>query len=85
MSFWAKERCEYCHGRVEERAVELFKRKGGRRYLIRQVPAGVCRSCGARFFSANVLKLIEGALRHTAKPQLQLHVPVFDMNRLVHH
>ncbi len=57
--FWNGEECEYCHGIIENRKVELYRHKGNKRILFENVPAGICKSCGARYFSANVLKMLD--------------------------
>ena len=58
-TFWDGETCEYCGGAINERLIDLPKKMARKYILIKNVPAGVCQSCGTRFFSANVLKTIE--------------------------
>jgi len=57
--FWDGETCEYCHGIIIERRVELYRHRGKDRFLFENVPAGVCSSCGAHYFSAHVLKMLD--------------------------
>jgi YgiT-type zinc finger domain-containing protein len=74
--FWDGEECEYCSGIIEERRVELYRHKGIKRVLFENVPAGVCKTCGTRYYSANVLKLLNGL---TEKPETKcktVQVPV---------
>ncbi len=79
MGFWRGERCEYCGGSIGERRVELFKRVGRRRVLIRNVPAGVCRGCGTRYFAANILKIIEDRVKHLKRTTREIAVPVLEI------
>lgn len=60
MSFWEGEICEYCGGEIVEKQVTLHRKVKGQYILIENVPAGVCKLCGTRYFTANVLKTIEG-------------------------
>ena len=74
--FWEGEECEYCKGPIVEKRVELYRHKGRKRILFENVPAGVCKLCGSRYFSANVLKMID---RLNKKPRAKkeiAHVPL---------
>ena len=71
--FWDGEECEYCNGRIIERRVELYRHKKRKRILFENVPAGVCISCGARYYSANVLKMLDRMSRNSSdKPTLAI-------------
>ncbi|MFQ6063141.1 MAG: YgiT-type zinc finger protein, partial [Methanosarcinales archaeon] len=63
MGFWDGECCEYCNGPIVERMVELPRKVGEKYVLIKNVPAGVCKECGTRYYAANVLKTIEESIR----------------------
>jgi hypothetical protein len=47
--------------------------------LIENVPAGVCRRCGTRYYAANVLKTIAETLRGRRKATRQVRVPVYSL------
>lgn len=68
IGFWKGEQCEYCGGDIRERRVELYRHKKNGRYLFENVPAGVCAHCGAHYYSANVLKMLD-RLTSARKPQ----------------
>ena len=80
MESWQGERCKYCGGRIEERRVDLHRRfKGAYHIVIENVPAGVCRACGARFYAANVLDSIEETIRSPRTSQRNIRVPVYSI------
>jgi YgiT-type zinc finger domain-containing protein len=78
-AFWEGETCEYCGGEIVERRVTLHRRARMRHVLIENVPAGVCGDCGARYFSANVLKTIEESVRGRRRAGREARVPVYTM------
>ncbi len=79
MGFWEGERCEYCQGSIVEKRVNLSRTFAGKYVLFESVPAGVCTECGTRYYTANVLKSIEDALRGCRKADREVLVPVYSM------
>lgn len=79
MSFWEGESCEYCGGPIVEKRVTLHRKLRGQYVLIENVPAGVCSQCGARFYTANVLKTIGESLRRRRKAEREALVPVYSL------
>jgi YgiT-type zinc finger domain-containing protein len=77
MSFWESETCEYCGGQIVEKQVSLLRQVKGQYVLIENVPAGVCRECGTRYFTANVLKMIEESVRGRRQAAREIVVPVY--------
>lgn len=77
MSFWENETCEYCGGPIVERRVTLHRKVRDGYILIENVPAGVCRECGARYFAANVLKTIQENIRGRRKAEREVCIPVY--------
>ena len=49
------ESCEYCDGKVHAKKVTAQYRYKGRLVIIENVPAGVCRGCGERYYDATTL------------------------------
>jgi YgiT-type zinc finger domain-containing protein len=78
--FWAGERCEYCGGPLVEKRVELLRKAGKQYVLIEKVPAGVCTECGTRYYAANVLKMIEEALRGQQLADREITLPVYALS-----
>ena len=71
--------CTFCDGEVEGKAVEYDYRRLGRLLVISNVPAGVCRQCGEKYFKPDVLKRMDQAYhdvfdRHQ-EPERVLEVP----------
>lgn len=77
MSFWEGETCEYCGGQIVEKHVSLLRKVKGQYVLIENVPAGVCKECGTRYFTANVLKMIEESVRGHRQAAREVVVPVY--------
>ncbi len=79
MSFWEGEKCEHCGHAITGKRVTLHRIVKGKHVLFENVPAGVCRHCGARYFAANVLKTIEESLRGRRKAERKISVPVYSL------
>jgi YgiT-type zinc finger domain-containing protein len=79
MSFWEGETCEYCGGSIVEKHVTLHRKIKGSYVLIENVPAGVCKGCGTRYYAANVLKTIEESVRGRRKAEREILVPVYGL------
>lgn len=50
--------CEYCDTllRQEKRLVTVYRHRHGQHFIFQQVPTRVCPGCGARYFSAEVVR-----------------------------
>ena len=79
MGFWEGESCEYCDGLIVGKKVDLSKKVRGKYVFIQNVPAGVCKGCGTRYYAANVLKTIEETTRGRRKADRQVLVPVYSL------
>jgi YgiT-type zinc finger domain-containing protein len=79
MEFWKGERCEYCNGVITEKKVNLSRKVRGTYVVIENVPAGVCKECGTRYYAANVLKTIEETIRGRRKAERQILVPIYSL------
>ena len=78
MGFWDGEKCEYCGGPIIERNVDLTRKVAGRYILIKHVPAGVCKECGTRYYTANILKTIETSIKRR-KAAKKISVAVYSL------
>lgn len=76
-AFWQDEECEYCGGPILEKQVTVYRQVDGRYFLFEDVPAGVCKECGTRYFAANVMKRMEQSIRGEQKATREILVPVF--------
>jgi YgiT-type zinc finger domain-containing protein len=79
MTFWEGETCECCGGEIVERRVTLHRKVKESFVLLENVPAGVCKQCGTRYYTANVLKTIEESVRGRRKAERQVRVPVYSL------
>lgn len=77
--FWDGERCEYCEGLIVEKTVDMTRKIGKRYVLIKQVPAGVCRECGTKYYTANVLKTIEARIHGRGKAEKKIEMSVYSL------
>ena len=71
--------CTFCGGEVEQRRIDYDYRRRGHLLVLRNVPAGVCRQCGEKYFKPDVLKKMDQSFhdifeRHQEPDQL-LEVP----------
>jgi len=57
--------------------VTVHRQVRGQYYLFEQVPAGVCKECGRRYYAANVPKRMAESLHGQQKAVREVLVPVF--------
>lgn len=58
------ERCEHCRELLVRTRVQVYRYRGGRHVLFKNVPALQCRVCGQRVFEAPAIEAMENALEH---------------------
>ncbi len=71
--------CSFCGGEVEEKRIDYDYRRKAKLLIMRNVPAGVCRQCGEKYFKPDVLKRMDQSYhdifeRHET-PEKMLEVP----------
>ncbi len=70
-------RCHFCGGTVAEQRVVVDYRWGEDLLaIIEDVPAGVCDTCGERYFKAAVVKAMERTAKSQARARRTIEVPV---------
>ena len=79
MGFWDNEHCEYCNEFIIEKIVDLPRKVGEKYVLIKNVPVGVCKGCGTRYYSANILKNIEMITLGQRKAKSQIPMAVYSL------
>jgi YgiT-type zinc finger domain-containing protein len=79
LGFWDGEQCEYCNGQIVEKVIDLPRKVGDRYILIRNVPVGVCKRCGTKYYSANVLKTIKSSVRGRRKAESKIPMDVYSL------
>lgn len=76
-------KCYFCKGRVTDQRVKVDFRWGRKLKVIENVPAGVCRQCGEKYFQSGVYKAMEKLAASRAKPTAQLTVDVVRFKKAV--
>jgi len=51
--------CSFCGGEVEEKNIEYDYRRQSHLLIVSNVPAGVCRQCGEKYFKPGILKKMD--------------------------
>ena len=67
--------CHYCSGAVEEQKVRVDFWWEGKLYLLEDVPAGVCKQCGEKCFTAKASKAMNELVKSKVVERV-LEVPV---------
>ena len=75
--------CTYCGGEVVEQIIDYDYRRENRLMVVTNVPEGVCRQCGEKYFKPQVLKrmdeLYHGIFERNEKPHHTLTVPAVSL------
>jgi YgiT-type zinc finger domain-containing protein len=72
--------CDYCQGKTKLRRVKKSHTYKGRLYIVENVAAEVCLSCGERYFHAKTLDSIDEMLNGKHKVKKTLKVEVVALN-----
>lgn len=67
--------CHYCGGEIEEKKIRVDFWWEGKLFLIEDTPAGVCKQCGEKYFTARVSKAMDELVRSEAVEKM-LQIPV---------
>jgi len=70
--------CSFCGGEVTEQLVTVVRFYKGRIIIIENVPAGVCRQCGERYYRGAVVEEMERLMESSSKATRQVMVPVME-------
>ncbi|MBI5875661.1 MAG: type II toxin-antitoxin system MqsA family antitoxin [Deltaproteobacteria bacterium] len=68
--------CYFCKGKVEEKLTTVDFWWGEELFLIKDVPAGVCRQCGEKYFQSETYKTMERLVKTGAVPMAKTDVDV---------
>lgn len=74
--------CEFCEGQsgLEDRLVTVYRHRDGKHFIFERVPAQVCRDCGHRFFSWNVVEEMERLMNAPETQNFVQPVPVVQLS-----
>lgn len=76
------EYCYNCRSRntVENGTILYFQKSGAEPLFVENLPAGVCRLCGPRYYPGKVLTTLDNQVRGGRGTPIAHHrVPVFDL------
>lgn len=71
--------CDYCGGSVREKCVTVDLRIKNKLFVFDNVPVGVCRKCGERYYRGPVLERLEELARHKKFFKEKIQTPRFDL------
>lgn len=74
--------CSFCGGKVNADKVKVDFWWRDRLYIFEDVPAGVCRQCGERYFTAKVAKKLEYSIQKNRWRKF-IEVPVSSYPQLI--
>jgi YgiT-type zinc finger domain-containing protein len=72
-------RCSLCEGELEEQMTTFVYEEHGQVWVVRNVPAFVCRQCGEKEYSPETTRRILALVKTSAPPVEILHVPAYDL------
>ncbi len=72
--------CEYCSGEIRPKKVTVNHSYEDKLVIIKDVPVGVCRECGQRYYAATTLDQLDTMARNSDAAPERISVPVMVMN-----
>lgn len=71
--------CYFCGGAMLEQLTTFVYEESGQVWIIRNVPASVCKQCGETEYSQEITHRILSFLQQPPRPMEIIHVPAYDM------
>ncbi len=68
--------CEYCGGVIQAKKVTVEHWYEGKLVIIREVPVGVCRECGEKYYEAVTLEQLDAMAQKSESAPERISVPV---------
>jgi YgiT-type zinc finger domain-containing protein len=75
--------CEFCDGKLEERAIQARFHFKGQTIYVDGVPAWVCTKCGEQYFDAPVYKRLEKIAKHSSRIRKTICFPLAEYDMVV--
>ena len=72
--------CEYCGGGIRPKKVTVEHWHEGELSIIKDVPVGVCKECGERYYEAATLEQLDAMAQESESVQERISVPVMALN-----
>jgi YgiT-type zinc finger domain-containing protein len=73
------DRCYFCKGKVEGKAIRHVHQWGERVFIFKNVPAEVCTQCGETYFGPEALEKIDQVVKGPPEPEEVARVPVYSL------
>lgn len=68
--------CEYCGGVIQPKKVTVEHWYEGKLMIIKDVPVGVCKECGERYYEAATLEQLNAMAQESESVQERISVAV---------
>lgn len=75
--------CSFCGGEVKNKIVTVDFRWGDDLIIIENVPVGVCKQCGEKYFTAEVSKQMEKLAIKRIEAKKERKVPIMEFKQAV--
>lgn len=72
-------RCYFCGGEMAEQLTVFVYEENEQVWVIRNVPAYVCKQCGEKEYTQETTHRILSFLKQPPRPVEILHVPAYDL------
>ena len=74
-------KCYLCRGEVQEKQVDVIRKRKGQVFIIEDVPALVCQRCGERYYTAEVARAMdEKIVAGINKTERVISVPILSFD-----
>ena len=73
------DRCYFCKGRVERKAVRHVQQWGEKVFIFKNVPAEVCTQCGETYFGPEALEKMDKVVTSLPEPEEVTQMPVYSL------
>jgi len=73
------DRCYFCRGKVEKRAIRHVHQWGERVFIFKNVPTEVCTQCGETYFGPEALEKMDKVVTGIPEPEEVTQVPVYSL------
>ena len=73
------DRCYFCKGRVERKAIRHVHQWGERVFIFKNVPAEVCAQCGETYLGPEALEKMDRVAAGPLEPEEVTQVPVYSL------
>ena len=73
------DRCYFCKGKVEKKAIRHVHQWGERVFIFKNVPAEVCTQCGETYLGPEALEKMDRVVAGLPEPEEVTQVPVYSL------